>query len=263
MSRLFPRLDADPCPAQQGSKIVRLIYLDESGRASETDQPIFVVAAVLVHADAKWRAVDISLERIVNTLVPESARASFEFHAKNLFSGSDKYPWGQEIRHAILKECLQIIGQYELPVVWSGIHKTGFKIAAKGMYDPAKLEGEEFLKELQRLGFVACAIEIEQWFLKNAADEVGLCLADVTKAGLGMKQELREYRRRAILPDGPRFDHLVDTVYFGNSDESIGLQLADCCAYFISRHLMGKMDSEPFYDLIKDCVRPTSIRFLI
>ncbi len=41
-------------------------------------------------------------------------------------------------------------------------------------------------------------------------------------------------------------------MYFGSSKNSVGLQLADVCVYFIARHLAGKPDSEGFYDTIKD-----------
>lgn len=46
--------------------------------------------------------------------------------------------------------------------------------------------------------------------------------------------------------------HVFVEIYFGDSKSSIGLQIADICVYFISRHLAGKKDSEGFYNLIRD-----------
>jgi hypothetical protein len=36
-------------------------------------------------------------------------------------------------------------------------------------------------------------------------------------------------------------------MYFGSSRDSIGIQLADLCGYFISQHLQNKPEAECFY----------------
>jgi hypothetical protein len=46
--------------------------------------------------------------------------------------------------------------------------------------------------------------------------------------------------------------HLHDDMYFGSSKDSIGVQLADLCGYFIAKHLEGDAAGEGFYDIIKD-----------
>jgi hypothetical protein len=43
-------------------------------------------------------------------------------------------------------------------------------------------------------------------------------------------------------------------MYFGNSVDSIGIQIADLCAYFIRKHLDGDAVAEGFYNIIKDCI---------
>jgi Protein of unknown function (DUF3800) len=57
------------------------------------------------------------------------------------------------------------------------------------------------------------------------------------------------------VPNMPDFDHhplhVVDTIYFGDSHESLALQLADVCCATISQHLSGNPDAEPFYSLIR------------
>jgi hypothetical protein len=53
----------------------------------------------------------------------------------------------------------------------------------------------------------------------------------------------------------PAFDHhpshVVDTIYFGDSHESLALQLADVCCATIVQHLLGRRDAGPFYNLIR------------
>jgi Protein of unknown function (DUF3800) len=40
--------------------------------------------------------------------------------------------------------------------------------------------------------------------------------------------------------------HVHDDMYFGNSKDSIGLQLADLSSYFIAKHLEGDTTTEGF-----------------
>lgn len=59
-----------------------------------------------------------------------------------------------------------------------------------------------------------------------------------------------------LISEDLKLDHLIDTMYFGNSEESTFLQLADVSAYFIKRMLLGKTDAEPFYKIIERQVTP-------
>jgi hypothetical protein len=56
-----------------------------------------------------------------------------------------------------------------------------------------------------------------------------------------------------------RLDHLADTIYFGASRDSIGLQMSDHCNFFIKRHLMGRDDSERFYKVLSPFIIPNSV----
>src|SRR5437879_4665300 len=76
--------------AQRRGKDVRCVYLDDAGFGDETNEPIAVVCAVLIEADSQWRKIEADVDRIIETLVPQAHRAGFEFHAKDLFSGTKK-----------------------------------------------------------------------------------------------------------------------------------------------------------------------------
>jgi hypothetical protein len=43
---------------------------------------------------------------------------------------------------------------------------------------------------------------------------------------------------------------ISDDMYFGDSQYSIGIQLADLCSYFIARHLDGDAEIKGFYEMI-------------
>jgi len=55
--------------------------------------------------------------------------------------------------------------------------------------------------------------------------------------------------------------HLADTIYFGNSEESRALQLADVCCATITRQLRGDPAALPYYralrgQIVNDGARP-------
>lgn len=50
---------------------------------------------------------------------------------------------------------------------------------------------------------------------------------------------------------GGELFHFHDDMYFSDSRYSIGVQLADLCAYFIARHLNGDSETEGFYKMIQ------------
>jgi hypothetical protein len=55
----------------------------------------------------------------------------------------------------------------------------------------------------------------------------------------------------AELRSAPRPSHVIDTIYFGDSHESLALQLADVCCSTVTEHLLGNADAAPFYNLLR------------
>jgi hypothetical protein len=48
-------------------------------------------------------------------------------------------------------------------------------------------------------------------------------------------------------------------MYFGDSRDSVGIQMADLCNYFMWRHLLKKKGGEKFYQLFSSqaqCAKP-------
>jgi len=48
-------------------------------------------------------------------------------------------------------------------------------------------------------------------------------------------------------------------MYFGNSRDSVGIQIADLCNYFMRRHLLKEEDEERFYEMFAGqaiCAKP-------
>jgi Protein of unknown function (DUF3800) len=87
------------------------------------------------------------------------------------------------------------------------------------------------------------AERVDDWLASKAPFEVCILIADETDRNKIIKSSLRLYRKEGI-PIGhsskPRkLNNIADVIYFGDSKDTWGLQLADFCSYFIKRHLIG------------------------
>jgi uncharacterized protein DUF3800 len=80
-----------------------------------------------------------------------------------------------------------------------------------------------------------------------------------------LKNQLRSsYRclraaRPYIPPHDSRLWHAHDDLYFGDSRNSVGIQIVDLCNYFMWRHLLQKEGGEEFYDMLAEqaiCAKP-------
>src|SRR6267378_1788655 len=107
--------------ALQGDKLVRLIYLDESGISAK--ETVTVVAGVIINADQQWKAVAQHIRGLIEKYVPEQYQEGFSFHGKDLFHGSGRTPFDRRYypanqAHSILKQLLHVPGKFRLPVVF-------------------------------------------------------------------------------------------------------------------------------------------------
>ena len=67
-----------------------------------------------------------------------------------------------------------------------------------------------------------------------------------------LHKTFRTLRAATATSPGPGNEllHFHDDMYFGDSRFSIGIQLADLCAYFIARHLEGDLEIQGFYEMV-------------
>ena len=128
--------------------------------------------------------------------------------------------------------------------------------------------------------FKMCALGVERWAQNHHAQDVPgtvkvdysdqyLFIADDTN-DQQLKKRLRSSYRllRAARPYLPkaqnRLWHAHDAMYFGDSTESVGIQLADLCTYFMQRHLLHRDintpdESDEFYRMFSAqaiCAKP-------
>lgn len=168
----------------------------------------------------------------------------------------------QEKRFQAIRIMLNRVRECHIPVIYGAVNKAK---VAKTVYGSA---------ELLDVCFRVCIKGVDGWLesqpLKGVGDGSGHIVSELAlvisddyqdrKIKDQLRKSLRNFRyqlrpptsdfKAGTFPETAWRFH--DDMYFGSSKDSMGLQLADLCCYFVFQHLRGDKGSEPFYDLIKD-----------
>jgi Protein of unknown function (DUF3800) len=224
-------------------KIMRLVYIDESGVGDPNQEPFTVVAGVVINGDTQWKSFEADLGDMRKDF-PQLLEDT-ELKARDLFWGRCAFqPWDRESRVSLQKELLKLIARHKLPIHAAFVERDFFN----GLYPDLGVKPED-------QALVMCLSAIETWFCGNAAGEVGTIIADRTQREKDFKDSLRLYRKAKVGYSNAKFNHLIEPILFADSKEAWGIQLADHCAFFIKRsHCMKKTDSEEFCKIIEDNV---------
>jgi len=250
---------------------VHLAYLDES----TTSGQIAIFGAVVIPSGAwGWteRLHGIAIEQLFD--VNEIEEKFKEFHAYELFNGEGAFKGIEERkRFSAIQVLLMSLGHYNLPFIY-------------GAVDEKKLANSSFAKDLfgtarpVTAAFRLCALGVEAWACKQhrqpdqgvAVDykDNYLLIVDSTtdqerKKQLQTSYKLLRAKHPYSLPQSHnRLWHSHDEMYFGDSANCLGIQLADLCTYFMQRHLLKrdkthKDKADEFFDLISPhavCAKP-------
>jgi hypothetical protein len=233
--------------SQPGKIFVHLAYLDDS----QQQGALAIFGAVVIpHGAFGWaeRMHSIAIEQLFS--VDEIEEKFQEFHAYELFKGEGAFKGIDEAkRFDAITVLLMAMGNYKLPFIYAAIDE---KKLAKSALSNGLLETAHPLVP----AFKLCLLGIEHWALhrhpQNFPDvhsidysDQYLLIADETKDAELKKRLRNSYRLlRAARPyigkTQNRLWHAHDAMYFGDSRDSVGIQLADLCTYFMQRHLMKK-----------------------
>lgn len=242
-------------------KFVYIAYTDDSGSTgrnlSDRQSPIQVITSVLVkehYFDAVEYALALTSFSVID-MIPHERRESFEFHAADLFHGQNDFKKvAREKCHEVISVMLSEVSRLELPVIYGAANKVKLQTSHYGDAHPITV------------AFRVCAEELERWFdLHTDTHERGLVIADDTRdldAKQAIKRSFRQYRRRlgpALNAERGLMAHFLDDMYFGDSSDSVGLQIADLCAFFVTRHLNHKEDTEYFFRMIEKNVHGRTV----
>lgn len=225
-----------------------LAYLDDAGSTgrnlTDKDCPFQLVGAVIV-LDERFDTAELLLGAIIDECIPEEQRSKFEFHASQLWAGEppfDKLEPGNARR--AVEQCVQLVHDLELTFVYGAVDKKRLSEQVYATASPVDI------------AFHLCMEGMEKWFRECAPSDLGILIADDTdnKAVKNeIKNAFRNHRRkvRSVAHNRGRLEHMLDDMFFGSSADSLGIQLADVCNFVVDRHLIGRRDTEPLYELIE------------
>lgn len=234
-----------------------LVYLDESGIGNIEHEKHVVVAGVIIQAE-QYKAVQKRIEEVRDKYVPERHRKGFVFHANELYQGMEKkisrdeFPLEQ--RRNALEELISILSEFHIPVV------QGWHERAHVTKQHPELNSKKAVVLAQAIASTQCLATVEH-FTRTYALQTSLALLiyennDQCKTTVKVMQKQfqdpenlkklaspKDYERASkVIP----LQRVIDTAHFAEKSEAPMLQLADVCAYFINRRIMGRPDSMRF-----------------
>lgn len=250
---------------------MHLAYLDDSHQ----DSSLAMCGAVVIpHGSFGWAEAWHSIA-VGHLFKPEEIEEKFqEFHAWELFKGEGAFKKIEESkRFEAIHVLLTVVRDHQLPFIYSAIDT---KRLAKSSLVQSLFETAQPLIP----AFKMCALAIEEWAqnrhpwsdpatMKLDYDDQYLLIVDET-SDQELKKRLRNSYRllRAARPilglAAHRLWHAHDAMYFGDSRDSVGIQLADLCTYFMQRRLLKRNLDAPdkadqFYEIFSRqaiCAKP-------
>lgn len=253
---------------------VHLAYLDDSDTKAKTNK--WQVMAGVIIKDDNFTPLEMAMGVVREILLRKGDLERFhEFHACELFGGHGIFAGIEESeRRSAIWKLLSLLKTASIPVLYGAVDLSALDKQIYASADPLDIS------------FRMCLSGTEQWIngdiVKRSCegqdvttltpDEIGNrvlgagyfhelvmvivddCEDKRRKNALHKSyRHLRPPRRFSGLKDllnGPMF-HFHDDMYFGDSRYSMGIQLADLCAYFIARHLDGDAAIANFYNKIE------------
>jgi Protein of unknown function (DUF3800) len=237
----------------RGDKIVRIVHLDEAGISNRQQEPILVVAGVIIEPDRNWRDLEAYYAAIVHDLFPENEEPwRFVFQAKEVWHGSgpfDRKKWNLPTRIQIMRRLAQVPRLFNLPVVIGSV-------ARQELRDELRRKNPNIPEKTIRiwghaLAFLEAIQRVEHWMAQNASDEMTMLISEDTAEIKSAIELLHEgYTDGDIVADAFQAPHIIGAPLFAKKRDSRLLQIADHCAFICKRKLMKKSDIEPLYLMI-------------
>jgi hypothetical protein len=240
-----------------GRTFVYLAYLDDSDTKDKASK-WQVMAAVMI-PDYLFNVSELMLSFVIESLIGEERLDEFEeFHASELFGGYGLFQGiDKPKRYAAIESLLAVIATSKMYVAYGAVDLDFLRSQDYRSANP------------QDVAFLSCVKGIQNWLsevsMQNMQNTdiasgqswespIALLIADDgdKKNNAEMQKSFRDIRKRLKSPKnfGDSSAHFHDDMYFGDSKFSLGIQLADLCAFFIAKHLEKKVEAEGFYQMI-------------
>jgi hypothetical protein len=207
----------------KGDKLSRTIYLDESGIGNLENDPVTVVAGIILNSDKQWLALENYLREMVEEYAPVAERPGLVWHAKDLFWGTKAFHkdrWSEALRYKVLDELASIPSRFEFPIVWGAIERQ--KVALRH----PELNAVRQKTHCYMLGTSICLMQAEMYMRTCASGEVASVVlentSDVRRQVKGLHQFLRGSDAIAVGESSKYLplSKIIDTPHFAEKDEA-------------------------------------------
>lgn len=242
---------------------MHLAYLDDSGSDNKNQIAVFGGIA-MEHQSFQTLERQVGFAAL-SLLTADRVDTFGEFHADDLFAGTGEFAGiPEDERHLALRDLLLLPKKLDAPYFYSAVDKSAVRKSALGSAHPIDI------------GFRMCALAIDEWLrgelLKRAKEchgdeikqvmlETPLCLLIVDDCDNNvrgrLKKSFRDLRRRLRFTDDwteGRLTFAHDAMYFGDSADSVGIQVADACNFIMLRRIRDGIRDE-FYQILEPQVR--------
>lgn len=237
---------------------MRLVYLDEAGVSNPAQEPVLVVAGVIVNPDRQWKELEAYFRDLAHALFPDDDPYRFVFHAKDIFHGSgpfDRSRWSRKERMKILAQLAQVPRLFDLPIAIGALDRIEtLKMLQERVPEAPDKSSHNFI---HTQAFIEAISRVQFWMEANAPDENAMLIAEDTPELKGLFRNVHEsYTDPTLETEGAfRAPNIIDAVHFAQKSASLLLQIADHCAFIIKRKLMGKTDVDDCYRAIEPYIQ--------
>ena len=241
-----------------------LVYVGESGNtgASNNDpnQPHHVHVGLLVH-----ESQSVSINGEFNALFrrhfgrppgePDSPKA---LRPAEIYQGIGTLSsWLPAKRNQLIQDCLDILLRRRIPAIISYLDKQDFARARADTGSPDNAWQSPSEPSINRF-LLALSMFMDELNSSDMAHEQAMSTDLPAKdlalvvAGEGQSVQPGFMARFLKSEDGIDASALVENLYFVDLENSVGIQLANLCAYFTRRWLQKPSDSHPYFDALRD-----------
>jgi hypothetical protein len=246
-----------------GRTVVRVVYSDESGVGNIKKEPVTVVTAIVLNVDDQWDSVAEALFRILSDTPPELQYRG-QLKGSLLYQATRK---GISGASTALTQILSIPTRERIGLIYAAVDRQGCltTLHLPKEESPAReynIAFAECLKRVDTAARIFAPLERLLWVAhrsdsKREPSTTHHHFMHRVLTGIRVTDEgVRLFPGASgIAPSGVR-SSIVDTIYFGNTENSMALQLADVCCSTITLHLLERFYNwspivAPFYELIR------------
>lgn len=246
-----------------------LAYLDESDTKAK-QRKWQVMCAVIIKDDA-FKMAEIGVSNLPEKLMGADNIADFEeFHACELYGGYGVFKdIEQERRFETISRLIAVLDITETRVVYGAVDIEALKNEEYASADPVDICFRKCLRLIKQWADEELRAQVQDVFNKEDCSDDEFTEAVLPKMLNNLiflvadecDSKIKNQLQKSFRGLRPRNSKLIsncfhEDLYFGDSRYSIGIQLADLCAYFIARHLEGDSETAFFYHMIKPRIYP-------